>query len=151
MTSDKQAGVLICCALGVAGRIFAGDAVAIGYNSDGVWTSVTYYASSTPNGGKDYKTESEARAEAERDLRTRGLSGATRIEILASSDTTTFAAIARGKRKSGEEMNVVGYGKTQRDADRKAIAQLNAAGASAKQQVIYRYFSHGSEPDRHDQ
>ena len=39
----------------------AGDAVAIGYNADGVWTSVTYFSSGTPKGGPRYKNEEEAR------------------------------------------------------------------------------------------
>lgn len=126
-------------------RSFAGDAVAVGYNSAGVWTSVTYYASSTASGGKDYKNETEARAQAERDLRARGLNNTRRIEILASSDATTFAAVGRGKQKSGQDANVVGYGKTQNEADKKAFAQLNAAGAVANQQIVYRYFSCGAD------
>ena len=40
---------------------FAGDAVVIGYNADGVWTAVTYYCSSTPKGGSDYKDQAGAR------------------------------------------------------------------------------------------
>ena len=39
----------------------AGDALAIGYNKDGIWTAVTYYSSSTPKGGADYKSEADAR------------------------------------------------------------------------------------------
>src|SRR5882762_4035960 len=50
-------GFLIISILAATSRLFAGDAVAIGYNIEGVWTGLTYYASSKPKGGKDYKTE----------------------------------------------------------------------------------------------
>jgi hypothetical protein len=125
--------------------LFAGDAVAIGYNKEGVWTSVTYYSSSTPKGGKDYKTEAEAREEALRDLRKRGGNETARVEILASSDTTGFVAIARGKDKSGKDANVVGRGKSQADADKNALEQLQAAGANKHERIVYRYFSSGSD------
>ena len=114
----------------------AGDAVAIGYNKDGIWTSVTYFASSMPKGGKDYKTESEARDEALRDLRKRGGDETTRAEILAASDSTGFVAIARAKGKSGKDVNVVGRGKSQVDADNNALEQLNAAGAPKHQRIV---------------
>jgi len=39
----------------------AGDAVAIGYNADGIWTDVTYFRSATPKRGKDYRTADQAR------------------------------------------------------------------------------------------
>jgi len=35
-------------------QVLAGDAVAIGYKYDGVWTAVTYNRSSTPKGGPHY-------------------------------------------------------------------------------------------------
>src|SRR2546430_6114132 len=66
--------------------LWAGDAVAIGYNKDGVWTGVTYYASSKPEGGKDYKTENGAREEAMRDLRKRSSYAASTVNILSSSE-----------------------------------------------------------------
>src|SRR5258707_439854 len=50
-----------------ASGVLAGDAVAIGYNADGVWTSVTYYSSGTPKGGNRYKPEPQACQEALRD------------------------------------------------------------------------------------
>jgi len=80
----------------LAARLDAGDAVAIGYNKDGIWTSVTYYSSGKPKGGRDYKTEAEAREEALRDLRKRGDHQTARTEILSSSDATGFAAVGRG-------------------------------------------------------
>ena len=36
-------------------QVLAGDAVAIGYKYDGVWTAVTYNRSSTPKGGPQFK------------------------------------------------------------------------------------------------
>src|SRR3954449_8745507 len=110
--------VVFSMSLWIASRLFAGDAVAIGYDKEGTWTSVTYYSSSTPKGGKDYKTEAEARDEALRDLRKRGGGETTRAEILASSDATGFVAIARGQDKSRKDVNVVGRGKSQPDADK---------------------------------
>lgn len=123
----------------------AGDAVAIGYNSEDVWTAVTYYCSSTPKGGRDYKTLTEAREEALRDLRARTGQNLARTSILASSDSTGYAAVARGKAKSGKDLNVVGYGKSQTDADKKALAQLNQADATENQKIVYRYFSCGAD------
>jgi hypothetical protein len=123
----------------------AGDAVAVGYNAEGVWTGVTYYASSTPKGTKDYKNENSAREEALRDLRKRSAYAATTVNILSSSDLTGFAAVARGKDKSGKDVNVVGRGESQAEADKNALAKLNEAGAGAKEKIVYRYFSHGSD------
>jgi hypothetical protein len=43
--SDKKIALVTCAlvvlALGVASQLFAGDAVAIGYNAEGVWTAVS--------------------------------------------------------------------------------------------------------------
>ena len=128
-----------------SGLLLAGDAVAIGYNKEGVWTSVTYYSSGKPKGGKDYKTEPEAREEALRDLKKRGNQSTTRTEILSSSDATGYVAVARGKDKSGKDHNVVGRGKTQAEADKKALELLNESGAGAEQKIIYRYFSYGAD------
>jgi hypothetical protein len=125
--------------------LFAGDAVAIGYNAEGVWTGITYYASSTPKGGRDYKIENGAREEAMRDLRKRSDYAASTVNILSSSDSTGFAAVARGRDKSGKEVNVVGRGKSQADADKKGFELLGKAGASTEQKIIYRYFSYGSD------
>ena len=124
-------------------RLVAGDAVAIGYNKDGVWTGVTYFCSSKPKGGKDYKTENGAREEAMRDLRKRSSYAASTVSILSSADSTGFVAVARGKDKSGKDVTVVGRGKSQAEADKKALELLNQAGAGAEQKIVYRYFSHG--------
>lgn len=125
--------------------VVAGDAVVIGYNAEGVWTSVTYYSSGKPKGSKDYKTESESREEALRDLKKRGGIGMTRSEVLSSSDATGFVAVGRGVDKSKKDSNVVGRGKTQAEADEQAMAELNQRGATKNQRIVYRYFSHGSD------
>jgi len=125
--------------------LVAGDAVAIGYNADGVWTSVTYYSSGAPKGGSNYKTEPEARQEALRDLKKRGGEGLARAEILSSSDTTGYVAVGRGTDKSRKDQNVVGRGKTQAEADENAMAELKKLAATKNQKIVYRYFSNGSD------
>ena len=132
-------------ALFAAGSAAAGDAVAIGYNAEGVWTSVTYYSSGKPKGSDDYKTEAEAREAALRDLKKRGGDQTARAEILSSSDTTGFIAVARGTDKSKKDHNVVGRGQSLREADADAIAELTKAGAIKSSKIVYRYFSHGSD------
>jgi len=125
--------------------LFAGDAVAIGYNKEGVWTGVTYYASSKPKGGKDYKTENGAREEAMQDLRKRSSYAASTVKILSSSDSTGFVAVARGKDKSGKDLNVVGRGKSQAEADAAAMDELKKSDATQEQKIVYRYFSYGND------
>jgi hypothetical protein len=136
---------LISLSLFIAANLDAGDAVAIGYNAEGIWTAVTYYNSSTPVEGKDYKNVTDARKEALRDLRARAGQGLARASILASSDSTGFAAVARGKTRAGKDLNVVGYGASQNDADEKALSQLQQAGATENQKIVYRYFSYGAD------
>lgn len=125
--------------------LVAGDAVAIGYNADGIWTSVTYYSSGKPKGASDYKSESEAREEALRDLRKRGGQGMARAAIISSSDATGYVAVARGADKSHKDQNVVGRGKSQKEADDNAMAELKKLGATKSQKIVYHYFSHGSD------
>src|SRR5437868_11486232 len=125
--------------------LWAGDAVAIGYNTEGVWSGITYYASSTPKGGRDYKIENAAREEAMRDLRKRSDYAASTVSVLSSSDSTGFVAVARGRDKSSKEVNVVGRGKSQKEADEKALAELKRVGATANDKIVYRYFSYGAD------
>lgn len=125
--------------------LLAGDAVAIGYNAEGVWTSVTYFASGKPKGSPRYKNEADAREEAMRDLRKRDGGNLTRAEILSSSDTTGFVAVGRGTDRSRKDQNVVGRGKTQVEADQNVAQQLHQAGATKNQKIVYRYFSHGAD------
>ena len=130
---------------GLASLALAGDAVAIGFEADGRWTSVTYYSSGTPKSGSRYKNEAEARVEAMRDLRRRDVVKAAKVEILSSSDATGFVAVGRGANASGKDTNVVGRGNSQKEAEDSAIAELNKAGATKNQKIVYRYFSHGSD------
>ena len=125
--------------------LLAGDAVAIGYNADGIWTDVTYYRSATPKGGKDYQTSAQARDFALRDVRRRSQSAIATTHILSSSDSTGFVAVARGQDQSGKDFHAVGRGKSQTEADKKALGELNDAGAGAEQKIVYRYFSHGTD------
>jgi hypothetical protein len=127
-----------CCGL------FAGDAVAIGYNKDGVWTAVTYYASSTPKGGRDYKTESEACEEALRDVRRRSQFMPKSANILASSDVSGFVSVAGGTVNGKGDITTVRRGKSQAEADQNALAELKKAGAYRNQKIVYRYHSYGS-------
>ena len=61
-------GALFCLA---SHQVLAGDAVALGYNYEGVWTAVTYNRSSTPKGGAHYREAAQACVFALRDLRVR--------------------------------------------------------------------------------
>jgi len=131
--------------LAPASRVSAGDAVAIGYNAAGVWTDVTYHRSATPKGGKDYRTSTQAREFALRDVRMRSQHSVAKASILSSSDSTGFVSVARGQDKSGKDVNVVGRAKSQAEADRKAFDLLNQTGAGAKQKIVYRYFSYGAD------
>src|ERR1043165_9761538 len=83
--------LMVCQAL-------AGDAVAIGYNYQGVWTAVTYYRSSTPKGGPRYHNAAQACAGARRDLYTRANDGLAWTTIIGRSDRTGYVAIARGRK-----------------------------------------------------
>ncbi len=143
MTS-KMVVLTSVCGLTWTALAVAGDAVAIGYNPDGLWTAVTYYRSSTPMGGGDYKNQTEAEAEALRDLRRRAPEQLTQAKILSASDTTGYVAIGRGKRLDGSEENVVGRGKTQLDADREAFSELGRLEAARTQRIVYRYFTYGT-------
>jgi hypothetical protein len=121
----------------------AGDAVAIGYNSKNVWMMVTYYSSSTPKGDRDYKDEAGAREAVSLDVRRRAGEGLVKVDVIAASDLTGFVAVARGENKSGTDVTAVGRGKSQAEAEKKALSDLNRDGATAKQKIVYRYFSYG--------
>jgi hypothetical protein len=124
----------------------AGDALAIGYNADGVWTAAIYYCSSTPPGGKDYKNEAEARDAAIRDLKTRTPEGIVKTAILSSSDRTGNFAYARGKTQGGKtDLHAIGFGETKQQAEEDALRQLAKQGAKLEQKIIYNYFSHGAD------
>ena len=131
--------------------------MAIGYNADGVWTAVTYYCSSTPKGGADYKNEAGAREAAMRDLQSRAGEGMTKSAIIASSDRTGHFAYARGERRRDQTMysdvvagradvHAVGFGQTKEVAAQNALAELRRQGGTGKGKIIYSYFSHGAQP-----
>lgn len=137
--------VLICFSAFAGAAARAGDAVAIGYNADGVWTSVMYYSSSTPKGGADYKDEAGAREAAVRDLKQRVGEGVVRTSILASSDRTAHAVYARGKTATGKDEHAVSYAASESEAKAKAFADLKQQGATKELKVIYHYFSNGAD------
>ena len=68
----------------------------------------------------------------------------------SASEKTGYVAVARGQNKSGTDIHGVGRGKSQGEADRKALELLSAAGAGAEEKIVYRYFSYGgpSSPRR---
>jgi hypothetical protein len=141
----KTSLFLICAWLICTARLEAGDAVAVAYNSEGVWITATYYCSSTPKGGADYKNAAEAREAALRDLRRRAGENVANAKVIAESDLTGHFVCARGKTKAGKDTLVVGYGKSEAEAEKKAFADLNRGGATSEQKVMYRYFSHGAD------
>ena len=128
----------------VASCIRAGDAVVVGYNSDGVWTTWTYYRSSTPKGGRDYKDAGQAREAALRDLHRRE-GKLIRTEVLAESDLTGYFACARAKTPAGKDVMVVGHGKSQAEADKEALDKLRRSDGTAGQKIVYRYRSYGAD------
>ena len=126
----------------------AGDAVAIGYNDKGVWTSVIYYCSGTAKGGSDYKDAKGAREAALKDLKKRGGAQQATSKILASSDKTGNFAVASARASTAGEMKdvfAVGYGKSAEEAEKDAFAQLARQKATEKKKVHYKYFSHGED------
>lgn len=126
----------------------AGDAVAIGYNSAGVWTAVTYYCSGTVAGGKDYQNEAGARAAALRDLKKRAGQDLARESILSSSDKTAFFAYGRGKTEQGKSVHAVSSGTSTEAAEKEVLRSLASKGARHEVKVVYRYHSFGANPYR---
>ena len=124
----------------------AGDAVAIGYNSSGVWTAVTYYCSGTPAGGKDYRDEAGARAAALTDLRKRAGEDLARQSILFSSDRTGYFAYGRGKNGLGKDLHGVGTAASAAQAETELLSSLTRKGAKKDLKVVYKYHSFGSAP-----
>lgn len=130
----------------IAGPTFAGDAVAIGYNYDGVWSSVTYNRSSTPKGGPHYHDSAQARAFAVRDLWSRATNNLARAEIVGQSDQTGYVAVAQGKAITrSKDVTAVGRGRSQNEADNNALELLTAREAMTEAAIVYRYFSYGSD------
>jgi hypothetical protein len=124
----------------------AGDAVAMAYNSDGVWTALTYIRSTTPKSGAHYHDSTEAGASARQDLHRRAGTDLFRTKVIGQSDRTCYVTIARGKSpKPNTCVTVIGRGKTQPEADQDALQQLSHAAAAADEKIVYQYFSYGSD------
>jgi hypothetical protein len=134
----------------VAHQISAGDAIAIGYNNDGVWTAVTYNRSSTPKGGPHYREAIQACTFALRDLRVRASDDLVRTKIIGQSDRTGYVAIARGRTvNTNLDVTAIGRGKSQTEADQNAFEKLKAADAATNEEIFYRYFSYGADSPAH--
>jgi hypothetical protein len=136
---------LTCLFCLVAQRVTAGDAVVIGYNYDGVWTAVTYNRSSTPKGGAHYRNAAQARIAAIRDLHIRAGQDLVRTSMIGGSDRTGYVTVARGRTGAGNDVTAVGHRKSQTEADKRALAELNEFGATKNQKIVYRYFSYGAD------
>ena len=145
----KTVVLLVLCFV-VAHPTLAGDAVAIGYNYDGVWTALTYNRSSTPKGGAHYHDALKACEFALRDLRARASEDLVRTEIVGQSDRTGYVAVARGMAISRDTaVTAVGRGKSQAEADSNALKLLSGRDATTEEAIVYRYFSYGDDSDMH--
>ena len=123
----------------IAHQTYAGDAIAIGYNNDGVWTAVTYSRSSTPKGGPHCRKAVEACTFALRDLRVRANDDLVRTKIIGQSDRTGYVAIARGRAtKTNKDVTAIGRGRSQTEADQNAVEKLKAADAATNAEIFYR-------------
>ncbi len=128
----------------IAGPTIAGDAVAIGYNYEGVWSAVTYNRSSTPKGGPHYHDSAQACAFAVRDLWKRATDNLARTEIVGQSDRTGYVTVAQGKAVSrNKDVTAVGRGKSQNEADTNALKKLVGREATTEVAIVYRYFTYG--------
>ena len=128
--------------------VWAGDAVAIGYNDKGIWTAVMYYCSGTPKGGADYKDAAGAREAALKDLKRRAGEQQATAKIIASSDKTGHFAVASARASTAQEAKdifAVGYGQSKEAAEKDVFAQLARQKATEKKKVHYHYFSHGED------
>ena len=144
--------IFICAALFCffVHQVLAGDAIVIGYNYEGVWTAVTYNRSSTPKGGPHYHDAIQACTFALRDLRVRASDDLVRTEIVGKSDRTGYVAVAQGKAiERKKDVTAVGRGKSQMEADEKALKLLNEREATTDEQIVYRYFSYGADSTGH--
>ena len=128
---------------------FAGDAVAIGYNYEGVWTAVTYNRSSTPKGSSNYHDAKKACEFAVRDLWARATEYLVRTEIIGQSDQTGYVAVAQGKAiERNKDVTAVGRGRSQNEADANALKLLAGREATTEAAIVYRYFSYGDDSGR---
>jgi hypothetical protein len=136
-------GALFCL---LAQNASAGDAIAIGYNCYGVWTAVTYNRSSTPKGGSNYHLAPQACTLAVRDLHIRASEDLARTKIIGQSDQTGYVTVARGRAEErNTDVTAIGRGQSQTEADRKALEKLKVADAATNEEIVYRYFSYGTD------
>lgn len=143
-TKEFGLGFLFLCL--IAATASAGDAVAIGYDYEGGWTAVTYNRSSTPKGGPNYHDSAKACQFAVRDLWARASEYLVRTEIVGQSDRTGYVAVAQGKAiERNKDVTAVGRGKTQAEADSKALKLLMGREATTEPSIVYRYFSYGED------
>ena len=130
----------------IARQVSAGDAIAMGYNYDGVWTAVTYFRSSTPKNGHHYWNATEACIFAKRDLHIRASEDLARTKIIGQSDQTGYVAVARGGvANANKDVTAIGRGKSQKEADENALMKLNEREATENEKIVYRYFSYGAD------
>ena len=128
----------------------AGDAIAMGFNYAGIWTAVTYNRSSTPRGGPHHHDSTQAGRFAVHDLYVRAPEDLVRTKIIGQSDLTGYVAIARGHAgKRDTDVTAIGRGKSQADADRKALEKLSHADATQNEEIVFRYFSYGDDSGKH--
>jgi hypothetical protein len=134
---------LLLCLIGR--QASAGDAIAMGYDYDGVWTAVTYFRSSTPKDGHHYWNAAQACIFAVRDLSIRTPENLVRTKIIGQSDRTGYVTVAHGAvADANQGVTAVGRGKSQNEADENALKQLNERKATTDERVVYRYFSYGT-------
>ncbi len=140
-------GSLFCL---IAHQVSAGDAIAMAYNQDGAWTAVTYNRSSTPKGGPHYRVAAEACAFALRDLRARANEDLAGTKIIGESDRTGYVTVARGRaEKTNKDVTAIGRGKSQAEADAKALEMLTRFDVTTDETIVYRYFSYGVDLTAH--
>ena len=135
--------LLLCL---IARQVSAGDAIAMGFNYDGVWTAITYFRSSTPKNGHHYWDAAKACIFAQRDLRIRASEYLARTKIIGQSDRTGYVAVARGSvANANKDITAIGRGKSQTEADENALMKLNEREATENEKIVYRYFSYGAD------
>src|SRR3981081_1184559 len=135
--------LLLCL---IARQVSAGDAIAMGFNYDGVWTAITYFRSSTPKNGHHYWDAAKACIFAQRDLRIRASEYLARRNIIGQSDRAGYVAVARGSvANANKDITAIGRGKSQTEADENALMKLNEREATENEKIVYRYFSYGAD------
>ena len=67
--------------------------------------------------------------------------------MLAESDLTGYFACARAKAPAGKDVMVVGFGKSQAEADKEALNKLRRGDGAAEQKIVYRYHSYGADSE----